>query len=148
MLPPNAPSIRRIRWTGIGLEIAVTLALAATVWVLYHPVLGLWWMDDDFYHLRHLLTGPAGWYLYSAAEYHRLETKVLTPFFFLSVDAADRRLFGLVPCPFYVHQLVSLALAPVALYGGMRLWLPRWWAAAAAWVFVVGPVTASLAPRC
>jgi hypothetical protein len=141
----NLSSTRKIGWTETSLEIAVALALAATAWALYHPVLRLWWMDDDFYHLRHLLTGPAGWYLYSAAEYHRLETKVLTPLFFLSMDA-DRRLFGLVPYPFYVHQLVSLMLAPVALYGGMRIWLPRWWAAAGAWIFVVGPVTASLAP--
>jgi hypothetical protein len=145
VLPPNPPWSRRAGWIEIGIEIALGLALAATVWALYYSVLGLWWMDDDFYHLRHLLTGPAGWYLYSAAEYHHLETKVLTPLFFLSVDA-DRRVFGLVPCPFYVHQLVSLSLAPVALYGAMRIWLPRWWAAAGAWVFVIGPVTASLAP--
>jgi hypothetical protein len=141
---PNISWIRRSGWIEIGAEIAIALALAATAWALYHSVLGLWWMDDDFYHLRHLLTGPAGWYLYNAAEYHRLETKVLTPLFFLSVDA-DRRLFGLVPYPFYLHQLVSLALAPVVLYGAMRIWLPRVWAAVGSWLFVIGPVTASLA---
>jgi hypothetical protein len=130
------------RWR-IDLGIAVAFAVAA--WALYHSVLQLWWMYDDAYHFRHLIAGRPGWYLFDVAELRRLESRVLTPLLFLSLDV-DRRLFGLNPHPFYVHQLLDLSLASVALYGALRLWLPRLWAAVGAWVFLIGPVTAALAP--
>jgi hypothetical protein len=56
----------------------------------------------------------------------------------------DRRLFGLVPYYFYLHQLLVFSLCPAALYGVLRLWLPRLWAAVGAGVFLAGPVVAVL----
>jgi hypothetical protein len=111
-------------------------------WLLYHPVLRLWWTHDDFYHLRHLITGRPGWYLFDATEYRQL-AKVWTPLFFLSFDV-DRRLFGLDPRLFYLHHLLVFCLGPAVLYGVLRLWLPRPWAAVGAWLFLTGPVIASL----
>lgn len=127
------------------LDLGIAVAFAAAAWLLYHPVLGLWWMYDDAYHFRHLITGRPGWYLFDVAEFRRLESRVLTPLLFLSLDV-DRRLFGLVPYPFYVHQLLAFSLCPAALYGVLRIWLPRLWAAVGAWVFLIGPVIAALAP--
>jgi hypothetical protein len=127
-------------WTDLG----IALGLAATAWLLYHPVLRLWWMYDDFYHFRHLITGRPWWYLFDVSEYRRLDSKVLTPLFFLSADV-DRRLFGLNPYPFYFHELLFLSLCAVAIYGALRIWLRRLWAAVGAWVFLVGPVAGWLA---
>lgn len=126
-------------------EAGIALALAAAAWLLYFPVLRLWWIYDDFHHLRYLMTHRPGWYLFDAAGFREFPAKVFTPLLFLSLDA-DRRLFGLDPRPFYLHHLVAFALCPAVLYGVLRLWLSRLWAAVAAWIFLLGPVTASLAP--
>jgi hypothetical protein len=131
----------KIYWVDLG----VALAFVIAAWLLYCPVLRLWWTYDDFYHFRHLITGRSWWYLFDGSEYRRLESKVLTPLLFFSLDL-DRRLFGLNAYPFYLHQLVAFALCPAAIYGVLRIWLRRLWAAVGAWVFLIGPVIASLAP--
>ena len=126
-------------------DAAVALGLAVAAWFLYRPVLRLWWTHDDFFHLRYLLSHPAGWYLFDASGFRQFPARVFTPLLFLSLDA-DRRLFGLDPEPFYLHQLAALMLCPVALYAVLRLWLSRGWAAAGSALFLTGPVVASLAP--
>ncbi|HEV2852355.1 MAG TPA: hypothetical protein VHC97_06080 [Thermoanaerobaculia bacterium] len=126
-------------------EAGIALALAAAAWLLYFPVLRLWWIYDDFYHLRYLMTHRPGWYLFDAEGFRGFPAKVFTPLLFLSLDV-DRRLFGLDPRLFYVHHLAAFALCPAVLYGVLRFWLSRLWAAAAAWIFLLGPVIASLAP--
>ena len=102
-------------------------------------------MYDDFYHLHHLLTGRPWWYLFDASEFHKLGGKVLTPLLFFSLDL-DRRVFGLDPHAFYLHHLLVFSCCPAALYGVLRLWLPRLWAGVGAWIFLIGPVIASLVP--
>jgi hypothetical protein len=121
------------------------LAFAGAAWLLYHPVLRLWWTHDDFYHLHHLLTGRPWWYLFDVAEFRRLAGKVLTPLLYLSLDL-DRRVFGLDPHAFYLHHLLVFSCCPAALYGVLRLWLPRLWSGVGAWIFLIGPVIASLVP--
>jgi hypothetical protein len=127
------------RWLDAG----IALALAAAAWLLYQPSLRLWWTYDDFYHFRHLITGRPWWYLFDRSEFQRLDSKVLTPLYFLSMDL-DRRLFGINPQPFYIHQLLSLSLCPAVIYGVSRIWLRRLWAAVGAWVFLVGPVIGAM----
>jgi hypothetical protein len=124
-------------------ETGIALAFAGAAWILYHSVLRLWWTYDDFYHLHHLVTGRPWWYLFDATEFHRLAGKVLTPLLFLSLDL-DRRVFGLDPHAFYLHHLLVLSCCPAALYGVLRLWLPRLWSGVGAWIFLIGPVIASL----
>jgi hypothetical protein len=127
------------------IEAGIALAFAGAAWALYHPVLRLWWMYDDVHHLRHLITGRPGWYLFDASELRRTTEGILTPLLFLSLDV-DRRLFGLAPYYFYLHQLLVFSLCPAALYGVLRIWLPRLWAAVGAGAFLAGPVIAALAP--
>jgi hypothetical protein len=125
-------------------EAAIPLALTGAAWLLYGSVLRLWWTGDDFFHLRFQLDHRTLWYFFDAAGYRDFPSKLLTPLLFLSLDL-DRWLSGLEPRPFYLHQLLSLSLCPAALYGVLRLWLSRSWSAAGAWLFLIGPVTASLA---
>ncbi|MFL6261409.1 MAG: hypothetical protein ACJ76Y_17060 [Thermoanaerobaculia bacterium] len=108
------------RWA----DAVIALALTAAAWLLYDPILRLWWTYDDFYHFRHLITGRPWWYFFDSSEYRRLEAKVLTPLLFFSLDL-DRRLFGLNAYPFYLYQLVAFALCPAAIYGVLRIWLQR-----------------------
>jgi hypothetical protein len=133
-----------VRWRqGRAQDTAILLALAVTTWLLYGSVLQLWWMNDDFFHLRYLLTHPPYWYFFDAASLREFPPKLLTPLLFFSLDL-DRRLFGLNPYSFYFHHLLAFALCPAALYGVLRLWLPRIGSAAGAWLFLIGPATASL----
>ncbi len=120
------------------------LALAGAAWLLYGPVLRLWWTYDDFFHLRYLITHRPFWYFFDIAGYREFPAKLLTPLFFFSMDL-DRRLFGLDPRAFYLHHLLALSLCTAAFYGALRCWLSRLWAASGAWVFLIGPVVASLA---
>jgi hypothetical protein len=129
---------------GRAKDAAILLALAGAAWLLYGSVLRLWWTGDDFFHLRYQLTHRHLWYFFDASGYRDFPAKLLTPLLFLSLDV-DRWLFGLEPRPFYMHQLLSLSLCPVALYAVLRLGLGRLWSAAGAWLFLIGPVTASLA---
>ena len=127
----------------MAIEAAIPLALAASAWLLYSPVLRLWWTHDDFVHLRLLLTHRPFWYLFDAAGYREFRGN-LTPLLFFSLDM-DRRLSGLSPQSFYLHHLAALSLCTAALHGALRFWLPRLWAAVGAWIFLIGPATASLA---
>jgi hypothetical protein len=125
-------------------EAAFPLALAGATALLYGPVLRLWWTHDDFNHFRYLLTHRPYWYFFDGAALKAFSTKVFTPLLFFSLDL-DRRLFGADPHGFYLHQLAAVAACSAALYGVLSCWLPRAWAAVASWLFLVGPVTASLA---
>lgn len=125
-------------------DAAVLLALCGAGWLLYGSVLRLWWTGDDFFHLRYQLDHRPLWYFFDASGYRDFPAKLLTPLLFLSLDV-DRWLFGLEPRGFYLHQLVSLSLCPPVLYAVLRLWLRRLWSAVGAGLFVIGPVTASLA---
>jgi len=141
--PGGADASSRIGNGGIGAaaEAAVLLALAGAAWLLYGSVLRLWWTHDDFFHYHFLVRHSPFWYFLDlAADRQR---PVLTPLLFFSLDV-DRRLFGHDPYPFYFHNLLALCCCPAALYGALRPWLPRWWSAVGAWLFLIGPVTASL----
>jgi hypothetical protein len=124
-------------------EACIAAVLMAAAWLLYAPVVRLWWTHDDLYHLHLLLGNPRAWYFWDRAVYQAPPPKMLTPLLFLSLDA-DRFLFGLRPAVFHLHQLLSLSLAGPALYGVLRLWLNRAWAAVGAFVFLLGPPVASI----
>jgi hypothetical protein len=125
-------------------DVVLLVALAAAAWVLYMSVGRLWWTHDDLYHLHLILGNPRGWYFWDRAVYQAPPPKMLTPLLFLSLDV-DRWLFGLRPAAFHLHQLVSLCLAPPALYAVLRLWLGRTWSAVGAFLFLLGPPVASIA---
>ena len=125
-------------------RLAIATGLAALAWLLYAPVVRLWWTHDDLYHLHLLLGNPRAWYFWDRAVYQAPPPKMLTPLLFLSLDV-DRFLFGLRPAVFHLHQLVSLSLAAPALYAVLRLWLERAWAALGAAVFLLGAPVASIA---
>ena len=126
------------------MELSIATALAALPWLLYWPMLRLWWTFDDLFHQHLLVTGPRLWYLWDAEFYRHAAPKMMTPLLFLSLDL-DRRLFGLHPVGFYAHQLVSLSLVGAALYAVLRLWLPRGWSALGSGLFLLGAPVAGTA---
>jgi hypothetical protein len=128
------------RWADAG----IALALAVAAWLLYYQVLRLGWMYDDAFLLHHLVDARPGWYLFSGSAFRRLGLNLLAPLLFLSLDV-DRRLFGIDPYFFYLHHLLATALCTATLYGVLRIWLRRPAAAIGAWIFLIGPVIASLA---
>ena len=126
-------------------DLSLAALLAALGWAVYHRALGLWLTYDDFFHLHYLYTSTPAEYLLEPEVWQRLPFKMITPLLFLSFDL-DLALFGLDAHAFLVHQLVSFSLCAAAVYLVLRLWLPPGWCAFAALLFVLGPVTASIAP--
>jgi hypothetical protein len=106
---------------------------------------GFWWSDDDFFHLRVLSTYGPGEIALDPAVWQRLPFRMLTPLLFHSLQL-DAALWGLAPAAFYLHQVIALGLAAVALHAVLRLWLPLPWAAFGATLFLLGPAVASLVP--
>lgn len=121
----------------------VALGLASLPGLLFHRVLDLWWLADDFFNLRYVHAYGPLQYGFEPAVWHRLPFRMLTPLLFASLDL-DLDLFGLRPRWFYFHQLAAAGLATAALYLVLRLWLPRTWAAAGAGIFWLGPAAGSL----
>ncbi|HEX5720557.1 MAG TPA: hypothetical protein VF179_30660 [Thermoanaerobaculia bacterium] len=126
-------------------ELALAVLLGTCGWSVYHRALGLWLTYDDFFHLHYLYTWTPAEYLLDPEVWQRLPFKMVTPLLFLSFDL-DLALFGLDARAFLVHQLVSFSLCASAFYLVLRLWLPRAWSAFAMLLFVLGPVTVSIAP--
>jgi hypothetical protein len=125
------------------LALAALLGLAGVL--VYGRALGLWLTYDDFFHLHYLYTTTPAEYLLKPEVWQRLPFKMITPLLFLSFDL-DLALFGLDAHAFLVHQLVSFGLCVAALYLVLRLWLGRAGSALAALLFLLGPVTVSIAP--
>ncbi len=126
-------------------DLSLAALLAALGGLVYHRALGLWLTYDDFFHLHYLYTTTPAEYLLDPEVWQRLPFKMITPLLFLSFDL-DLALFGLDAHAFLVHQLVSFSLCAAAFYLVLRLWLPRAWSAFAMLLFVLGPVTVSIAP--
>ncbi len=126
-------------------DLSLAALLAVFGGLVYHRALGLWLTYDDFFHLHYLYTSTPAEYLLDPEVWQRLPFKMITPLLFLSFDL-DLALFGLDAHAFLVHQLVSFGLCAAAFYLVLRLWLPRAWSAFAAVLFVLGPVTVSIAP--
>ena len=126
-------------------DLSLAALLAAFGGLVYQRALGLWLTYDDFFHLHYLYTTTPAEYLLKPEIWQRLPFKMITPLLFLSFDL-DLALFGLDAQAFLVHQLVSFALCAAAFYLVLRLWLSPAWSAFAAVLFVLGPVTVSIAP--
>lgn len=121
---------------------AVPILLAAGAWALYRSAARLWWTYDDFYVL-HVLHGKWLGEAFLSPSVWR-QSQMFTPLLLLSFDA-DVLAFGLRPAPFYVHQLLAVGGAAVALYAVLRLWLPRGLSLLAAVLFLLGAPTAAWA---
>ena len=126
-------------------DLSLAALLAMFGGAVYYRALGLWLTYDDFFHLHYLYTSTPAEYLLDPEVWQRLPFKMITPLLFLSFDL-DLALFGLDAHAFLVHQLVSFGLCAAALYLVLRLWLERAWSAFATVLFMLGPVTAWIAP--
>jgi hypothetical protein len=138
--PPSDPKPSRPARVGpVAGWVLAAIAVAAAVALLYGPALRLWWTYDDFYCL-HLIRGAPLLASFSSAAWR--QSGMFTPLLLVSF-ATDLRVFGLRPGLFYAHQLLSLALAALALFAVLRLWLPRRLALFASLLFLAGaPISA------
>jgi hypothetical protein len=125
-------------------DLAAAAALLAATFLLYHRILGLFWIYDTPFHLRLLSAHGPLEFLFSPAPWSQ-EKNVFTPLFFLSL-AFDRALGGPSPAVYYLHQLAAIAGCSLALYAALRLWLAPSLAAAGALLFLVGSSVAASAP--
>lgn len=140
--PPPAP--RRPARAAIP-DLAAAAALIAAVLLLYHEVLRLWWTHDDIFALHYLSQHRPWQYCLEPRVWRQLPMRMLTPLLFLSTHL-DLALFGPDPRAQYAHQLAAAALAFLAFYAVLRLWLPPATAALGTGVALAGAPAASLMP--
>jgi hypothetical protein len=138
--PPPAP--RRPAREAIP-DLAAAAALIAAVLLLYHQVLRLWWTHDDLFELHYLSEHRPWQYCLEPRVWRQLPMRMLTPLLFLSTHL-DLELFGPDPRAQYAHQLAAAALAFLAFYAVLRLWLPPVTAALGTAVALAGAPAASL----
>jgi hypothetical protein len=124
-------------FSGWGADAAAAFAIVAVTGVLYSSIRRLWWMSDDFFHLRFLSTHSINAILFDPAAWRDAPFRMFTPGLFLSL-ALDRRVGGLDPGRFYFHQLASAAIAGAALYFALRGKLSRLSAAGATFLAILG----------
>ncbi len=117
--------------------------LAVLTALLYHKVVGSYWLYDDPYILRHAFEHSPWEYFFIPDVWRELSIRYLTPWVTLSFDI-DLSLFGFQPRFFYLHQLVSLWFAACMLYVVLRLWVKRVFAFSGSLLFLVSaPAAAS-----
>jgi hypothetical protein len=138
--PPPAP--RRPARESIP-DLVAAAALIAALLLLYHQVLRLWWTHDDVFVLHYLSEHRPWQYCLEPQVWRQLPMRMLTPLLFLSMHL-DLGLFGADPRAQYAHQLAAAALAFLAFYAVLRLWLPPVTAALGTGVALAGAPAASL----
>ncbi len=113
-----------------------SLLLGLTLLLNFSVLSGNWRWDDPqiLLHLHQYsiiddFINPQVWQQFSPAN--------LTPWLILSFEV-DLTLFGMNPSAFYLHQLLALAAAAIALYWCMTLWLRRDFAFFGAGFFLLG----------
>lgn len=129
-----------VNWWDLPALLAPILLI---VW-LYHDATGLWWQLDDTQILKHALEHSPRAYFLDPATWRLLSPVNLTPWVSLSFDF-DLALFGMDPHAFYVHQLISIALAAIATYLLLRLWVAPLFASLAVSAFLAGAPVACIA---
>jgi hypothetical protein len=122
--------------------LAAALLIAALA-ALDRQVFHLWWNHDDFFNLHYVSDHHPLQYCLDPQVWRLLPMRMLTPLLFLSLHL-DLRLFGADPQAFYAHQLTAAALAFIAFYAAMRLWLAPAPAALGAGVALAGAPTLQL----
>ena len=105
--------------------------------VLYFPSLSGHWRWDDPQLLLHGLRFSLFEELGNPQVWRQISTANLMPWQDISIEL-DLILFGLTPGLFYLHHLVALAAAGLALYACLRLWVERLPAAGGALLFMLG----------
>jgi hypothetical protein len=141
--PPQPPPAPRRSAREVIPDLAAAAALIAALILLYHQVLRLWWTHDDVFVLHYVSQHRPWQYCLEPQVWRQLPMRMLTPLLFLSLHL-DLGLFGADPRAQYAHQLVAAALAFLAFYGVLRLWLPPTPAALGTGVALAGPPAASL----
>jgi hypothetical protein len=124
-------------------DLFAAVAIVAAVVLLYRQVLRLWWTHDDLFNLHYVSEHRPWEYVFQPRIWQLLPWHLLTPLQFLSLHL-DFWLFGADPRALYVHQLVAAALAFLAFYAVLRLWLPPAAATLGTGIALAGAPAASL----
>jgi hypothetical protein len=103
-------------------EALVCASLAAAVVLLYRKVTRLWWTFDDAYLIH--IASVRRWteYFTNGEVWRSMPQHLFTPLLTASYDS-ELSAFALNARRWYTVQLIELALAAIAIYFALRLWL-------------------------
>ncbi len=118
-------------------DIAGWLFLFSVVLLLYGSVIHLKWTYDDTQIVKQAIQYSPYQYFSVPEIWRELSWTNLTPLITFSFDA-DLFLFGLNPQMFYIHHLIVIWLCAIMFYMILQLWVPRSFAIAGAFLFLIG----------
>jgi hypothetical protein len=110
-----------IRWR---LELLAGSIVALVTIALHWRIRRLWWLYDDAFQLRYVISHSPREYLFTPEIWREIGNQLFTPLLMVSYDL-DWSLFGGNARGFYLHHLAELAVFAVLLYAAARLWLDR-----------------------
>lgn len=126
------------------LDVVLVALLALLTIVLYRKITRLWWTYDDAYLLHVAVVHPAPDHFIGGSIWRSMPQQLFTPLLTASYDS-ELTLFGFDARDFYAVHLGELALAAIALYLLLRLWLDPLVAATAAALFIAGASSTNIA---
>jgi hypothetical protein len=129
----------------IRLDLAIAAALMLVTFVVYRPILRLWWMYDDPFHINLLKNFSLLSTLTAGDVFRALQRPLFTPFQMLSLKS-DLVMFGQQARGFYAHQLIALLAFPMLMYCGLRLASSRFASAAATMIATLAGPTLDVIP--
>ncbi|MEP7013137.1 MAG: hypothetical protein ABJC13_22690 [Acidobacteriota bacterium] len=125
-------------------DLVSALVILALVPLLFGGVLHHGFIEDDLPLVGYAKAHPPVDYFLRPEAIRQLPWRVLAPLQILSLDF-DQHLFGLSPRGFYAHHLAALALAALAVFALLRIWLRPGGALFGALLFLLGPPVATVA---
>lgn len=90
--------------------------------IAYHQAAEAWWMQDDPQLLKMVVAHSPWEYFFKPTVWRVFSSTNLTPWSLLSFEI-DWQLFGFNPHGFYIHHLISFAIALIAIYAAIT---PIW----------------------
>jgi len=130
----------RERWS--DLFICLLLAVAATV--MYSPALNSFYLFDDLYVLRYASEYKPFEFFVNPGVWRKVSISSLTPWVTVSFSL-DYHLSGFNPSGFYLHHVISLWLASVALYLLLKEFVNKGFALMGSVMFEVSSPAAAVA---
>jgi len=93
-------------------------------YIAYHQAAEAWWMQDDPQLLKMVVAHSPWEYFLKPTIWRIFSSTNLTPWSLLSFEL-DWQLFGFNPHGFYIHHLISFAIALIAIYAAIApIWGP------------------------
>ncbi|WP_299981643.1 hypothetical protein [uncultured Pseudoteredinibacter sp.] len=105
----------------------------------YSFLIDTWWMFDDSQHVKKVALDGLRVFTTPAEELGMIPAN-FTPWLLLNYWI-DFKIGGLDPTTAHIHQIISVSVCGLAIYGALSRWMPTWLAASFCLFFLTTPAS-------